>query len=197
MEAVIQNKTNKSRWQAILIFLIPAASMGMAWLMYFTGAWIPSDRTNKGALLLPPVTFQGLEFKAIGKTFSFDTLEGKWSVIVFGDPGCESSACQQSLYKTRQVHIALGKDADRLTRLYVAPEPPALSEELINMHPEVYWLETSQKELIKTMSLKKWPANQFFVVDPLGNIIMQYDAEQPGGDLLKDLKKLLKASNIG
>ncbi len=47
------------------------------------------------------------------------------------------------------------------------------------------------------LGLEQWPGNQVFIIDPLGNLIMGYQAEQPGGDLLDDLKKLLKASNIG
>jgi len=36
-----------------------------------------------------------------------------------------------------------------------------------------------------------------FLVDPLGNIMMYYTPTHSGKDLLKDLQKLLKASQIG
>ena len=35
------------------------------------------------------------------------------------------------------------------------------------------------------------------VVDPLGNVIFYFSLEQVGGDLLGDLKRLLRLSNIG
>jgi hypothetical protein len=35
------------------------------------------------------------------------------------------------------------------------------------------------------------------VVDPLGNIMMHYNTDFVGKELLKDLKKLLRTSNIG
>lgn len=37
----------------------------------------------------------------------------------------------------------------------------------------------------------------FFLVDPLGNVMMRYSRETSSAGLLKDLKKLLKASRIG
>jgi len=36
-----------------------------------------------------------------------------------------------------------------------------------------------------------------YVVDPLGNIMMFYAFEQIGKPMLKDMKKLLRTSNIG
>ena len=36
-----------------------------------------------------------------------------------------------------------------------------------------------------------------FIVDPLGNLMMSYDARQDPHGLLEDLKKLLRLSHIG
>ena len=40
-------------------------------------------------------------------------------------------------------------------------------------------------------------ANRLFIVDPLGNLVMRYDARENPKGLLQDLKKLLKLSHIG
>ena len=40
-------------------------------------------------------------------------------------------------------------------------------------------------------------ADTVFVVDPLGNLMMSYDARQDPRGLLEDLKKLLRLSHIG
>jgi hypothetical protein len=49
--------------------------------------------------------------------------------------------------------------------------------------------------------LRQFPARQrkttLFIVDPLGNLMMSYDAEANPKGLLEDLKKLLKLSHIG
>jgi hypothetical protein len=38
---------------------------------------------------------------------------------------------------------------------------------------------------------------QLWLVDPLGNMVLQYDASHTGYDMIADLKRLLKLSNIG
>lgn len=187
----------KNRLQLALVILIPTVAMAMAWIMYFTGVLIPEGRTNKGELLLPPARFADLHLQDGEKSAEVSETEGQWRVIVFGSNRCDDPQCVKSLYKTRQVHIALGKDADRMTRLYIAPEKPAPSSELETEHPGIYWLNADQDHVQTTLGLKQWPENRIFIVDPLGNLIMGYQVDQSGGDLLNDLKKLLKASNIG
>jgi hypothetical protein len=39
--------------------------------------------------------------------------------------------------------------------------------------------------------------HSLYVVDPLGNLVMRYDAREDPKGLLTDLKKLLKLSHIG
>ena len=197
MEAVIKNNHKKHRWQALAILLIPALVMGLAWFIYFTGIGIPDGRTNKGTLISPPTAFDELQLHNGSEKINLAALEGNWGVIVFGSSACDQATCQESLYKTRQVHIALGKESDRLVRLYVAPKAPALPDELVTEHPKVFWLNSTKAQIVKALNLKEWPENQYFIVDPLGNIMMQYFPEQEGGDLLKDLRKLMKASKIG
>ena len=49
--------------------------------------------------------------------------------------------------------------------------------------------------------LAQFPASErahtLFVVDPLGNLMMSYDARQNSRGLLEDLQKLLRLSHIG
>ncbi len=113
---------SRNRLQLALLFLIPFAAMSLAWIMYFTGLWLPDGRTNKGELLSPPASFADLHLKQGEQVFAAAMTEGLWRVVVFGSTQCQEAQCVDSLYKTRQVHIALGKDADRVTRFYVAPQ---------------------------------------------------------------------------
>ncbi len=199
MTAIDQSSTqkNRNRLQLVLVFLIPTVAMSLAWIMYFTGLWIPEGRTNKGKLLSPPANFADLQLKHGEQDFEASATAGLWRVVVFGSTHCHETQCVESLYKTRQVHIALGKDADRVIRFYVAPQKPALSAELAAEHSGIHWLTANEKQVQTALKRKQWPQNQIFIIDPLGNLIMSYQAEQSGGDLLDDLKKLLKASNIG
>ena len=80
----------------------------------------------------------------------------------------------------------------------MASETPAVSWKiLLEEHPNIFWLSADKAAILKALSLDSWPENRFFIIDPLGSVMMGYQADQKGGDLLKDLKKLLKASSIG
>jgi hypothetical protein len=41
------------------------------------------------------------------------------------------------------------------------------------------------------------PSHSIYVVDPLGNLMMRFDARENPKGLLSDMKKLLKLSHIG
>lgn len=188
---------SNGRWQFYLVALIPSLAMGLAWYLYFFGTgFLPDGRTNNGELILPPASFQSLSLYQDGKAFGIEQLKGKWGIVVLGEAGCTSKACQESLYQTRQAHVALGRETDRVARLFVSASALP-SSSLQNEHPEVFWLKASESSVLNALKKDTWPANHYYIVDPLGNIMMQYEAEQYGRDLLKDLQKLLKASSIG
>ncbi|MGI9275863.1 MAG: SCO family protein [Endozoicomonas sp.] len=186
----------KGRWQLMVVILVPVLSLGLAWFMYFYGQFVPDGRTNKGELMLPPASFGSLGLQNGASEFTLENLEGRWGILVFGSPACDSKGCQEALYQTRQVHIGLGREADRVVRAYISTEQ-LNSLELQKEHPEVFWLKGDKAGVTGALKTNSWPENRYFIVDPLGNIMMGYQADQSGGDLLKDLQRLLKASKIG
>ena len=183
--------------QAVVVFLLPCFLVGLAWFMYFSDSFIPEGRTNKGELMLPPKQLDHLALQQNGEDFGSKQLDSHWAIMLFGSDNCASETCKDVLYKTRQVHIGLGREADRVKRIYVADSEPVVSEAFVKEYPDVLWLEGDSKKIEKTLSTDQWPDNYFFIIDPLGNIMMRYQPEQNGGDLLRDMQKLLRASNIG
>ncbi|WOG28015.1 hypothetical protein [Endozoicomonas sp. 8E] len=197
-------KNAKSRWQLALVILMPSLAMGLAWYFYFFGTqFVPDGRTNKGELLLPPASFQSMMLEKNNEMFDLQGLEGHWGILVFGDESCSDQACQETLYQTRQAHLALGRDSDRVVRLFISSSSnPELNKPLLSEHPDLIWLGSRKESVLNALGKnpgekREWPTNGFYIVDPLGNIMMKYQPGQYGGDLLKDLRKLLKASNIG
>ena len=185
------------RLQLVLIVLIPLLVIGLSSLMYYSGLFIPETRTNKGELILPPKSLASFGLSYGGGVFTEEHLDGSWAVLVIGDGSCTSEMCQEAMYQTRQALIALGKDADRVARVYVAVGVPGVSDQFREEHPGVFWLRADQGNLLNALDIKTWPIHRYFIVDPLGNVMMGYRPVQSGGDLLKDIKKLLKASKIG
>lgn len=180
----------RGRWQPVLIIALPFLLLALAWGMYFTGLGLPEGRTNRGTLLTPVVNLQQLSPTGNGQQLATDQLDGKWLVVLFGSASCEEAPCQDMLYQTRQAHIALGREAARVVRLYIARGQPALAPALIGQHPGVSWLAGGALP----PALSQWPSGSYFIGDPQGNLMMAYQPGQSGGDLLRDLQKLLKTS---
>lgn len=188
---------NSGRLQLVLIFLLPLLVIGVSTTMYFSGLFIPDGRTNKGELILPPKALTSLQLSSGSGVFTADSVAGRWTVLVIGDGACISEQCQETMYQTRQAIIALGKETGRVARAYVAADVSGISEEFKTGHPDIFWLSANKGHLPEKLGFKDWPANRYFIIDPLGNVMMGYKPAQYGGDLLQDIKKLLKASKIG
>ncbi len=183
---------NKGRLIAGIIFLTPIVMLVFSTMLYYSG-FSPDGTTNNGELIDPPLETSKINLKAKHGPLK-NEFPGKWTIVYFLDKEC-SEACWESLYKSRQVNVRLGRDSTRLNRYLVLAEG--------------FQLNKSQEEKI----LKEYPSlmrgsiepegniglfrDGYYLFDPLGNGIIFYPSELPGGELLEDLKKLFKNSKIG
>jgi hypothetical protein len=73
-----------------------------------------------------------------------------------------------------------------------------LKNELTQQYKGTHWLHLSDKQLTDSLTSEKGePKDHIWVVDPLGNVVMRYPANPDLKGILKDLERLLKASQIG
>ena len=194
----VDKKPHRSgRLQLVLIFITPLLVIGLSSLMFYSGLFLPEGKTNKGELILPPKPVASIGLMHNNGVFTEAQLDGRWAVLVIGDGVCASELCQDAMYQTRQALIALGKESDRVARVYVSTDAANVGPEFRAEHPGIFWLNADESQLLKALEVQSWPSHRYFIVDPLGNVLMQYQPAQRGGDLLKDIKKLLKASKIG
>jgi hypothetical protein len=177
------------------VFLLPVIA---SFALYYGGVWKPSASSAKGELIQPPRTLSWPGFRlAGGESFDARTLEGKWALIYIGAGKCDDPATTALLYG-RQTRLALGKDMDRVQRVFIRAgdcDRAYLERE----QPGLIVLEPASEEA--AAFLRQFPGDQarsLYVVDPLQNLMMRHDAvEVVNKDLLTDLKKLLKLSHIG
>ena len=155
----------------------------------------PAATGNYGELLLPPARAPAEAFgKPGGGRFAFGDVAGKW-VLVAADSGVCGEACREKLVTLRQVRLALGRNAERVERVFVvddtrAPEPAGLAG-FEGMHVA-----------LTPVGLRFPPgaANDrahVYLVDPHGNVMMRWPAGADRKRMTKDLERLLKASQIG
>jgi len=99
----------------------------------------------------------------------------------------------------RQTRLALNNDMARVERVFLASEACCDRGFLVRVHPGLEVLDASAPQAVPLLA--QFPAagreHLLFIVDPLGNLMMSYDARTNPRGLLEDLKKLLALSHIG
>lgn len=125
----------------------------------------------------------------------------KWRLVIADDGQCRE-ACQNALYMTRQVHIRIGKNAQRIERVYLLLDnelSPEMAKQFKTEHPYLKVLKGSHSEYSAWLSGANTEglsaeAMRILVVDQNGRAMMFYGPEHDGGGVLKDLNHLLKYS---
>lgn len=176
------------------LFFVPLA---LAFLIYYGTPWRPLRHINHGVLITPPRPLPALGIpQAIAA--SGEAFRGTWTLVAIGDGGCDAD-CSRALLVMRQVRLALNRDMTRVARLYIATGPCCASELSGRGDPGVLIVPATAPQV--GQALTQFPtenrAHSVFVVDPLGNLMMSYDARTDPRGLLIDLQKLLRLSHIG
>ena len=204
MSAPDARSGQRNRTKLVLIwilFLLPPVSAWVAWKYY--AAQGVGATTNAGTLIAParPLQLTGLQ-RADGTVFGDEQLRGRWTYVLFAPGPCDQD-CQQQLYLTRQTRTAMSKDIPRVQRLLVLAQTPSadLVRRLQEEHPDLHWVVSNAQagSLLRQFEGGGfgYRGGQYFLVDPLGNLMMFYDLAVPAKGLRKDLQKLLKISQIG
>ncbi len=189
----------------VLIFLIGALPFFGAWyLVEHPGLW--GTPGNKGMLIQPPVPVRHDIFRPVSgvhsKEHPLKEIPGRW-VILHIVTGGNLDDCRKILEDTRRLHPLFSKDIPRVRRLVVwkTGDPPA-PEFLnwLNRDRDLY-MATVENGFLNRLSGRILKSSlrcgQVVIMDPLGNLMMWYDAGFDPYDLYHDLKRLLKASQIG
>ncbi len=187
-------RKGKGRVQLLLVAAVFIGPLAVAAWLYFAGQEMaPESRTNSGALLEPIVN--------IGELLPASPLlasgDGRWVLLYANEGACEE-ACEFSLYTLRQSRLMLGKEMDRLLRVFLhgdtAPDTVLLAEE----HAGLITLQDSD---LKDLLDNKKPANLdtggYYLVDPLGNLVLYFHPNIDPGAMVEDIKHLLELSRIG
>jgi hypothetical protein len=171
------------------LFLIPLVA---AFCMYYGASWRPAQRTNHGDLILPARQLPRAS-AVYAKNFTH-----RWSLVYVGAGACDD-ACASALFVMRQTHLGLNNDMERVQRVFVASGDAPARDSLVREYPGLTIVQA--RGLEGEELLRQFPAQDraqvIFIVDPLGNLMMRFDARTNPKGLHEDLVRLLKLSNIG
>jgi hypothetical protein len=195
---------NKNLLKLIVIIIIFMLPLLIAQYLYYYGN-ITGAQTNKGNLINNPHNL--LEFNLTSNTLSQsdEWQDNRWRIIFIAPEKCQKT-CSSVLYRLQQVHIALGKNTNRLQRLNIHTVDytknlehwTTIYDKYPHMTMSIYKAEHANKDSL----LNNFDPSSIYIADPLGNIILSYDTtlknfEDFDTKIFKDIKKLLNISKIG
>ncbi|MDJ0709421.1 MAG: hypothetical protein QNJ14_03475 [Woeseiaceae bacterium] len=186
-------KTGRGRVQFLLIAAVFLGPLVLAAWMYFAGQLQPAGRTNHGTLLEPIVNLTD----AVADSQLHASGDGHWVLLYANEAACDE-ACRRSLYTLRQSRLMLGREMDRLVRVFLHGETPPDTLFLAEEHEGLVAL---QDGALQDLLNNKKPADDayggYFLVDPLGNLVMYFEPGIEPAAMVEDIKHLLELSRIG
>ena len=133
-----------------------------------------------------------------GESVPLSGLKGQWLLVTVA-PGACDDRCQKNLYFQRQLREIMGKEKDRLDRVWLVSDDAAIPETLLPALNQAHVLRIAPSVLQAWLSPAPGHALQdhLYVIDPMGNWMMRFPANMDvasASKAKKDLERLLRAS---
>lgn len=187
-------RRNLQGWGLVLLFFGPLL---VALFLYFNTGWRPGGTNNHGELVIPPLAIPELSLPTPdGGSTGADLFRQHWSLVYVARTPCEQ-ACLDALYNGRQMRLALGHLMERVQRVYLYTGTAPDAEFLAVEHPDLRVASAAAPDAAVVLAAFTGQEEGYWVVDPLGNVMMRYPPDQAPRGMLDDLKRLLRLSRIG
>ncbi len=202
MNEAYRKRQFRSRLKLILVFALFFGPLFVAvvWYHGLGAVYAPRSSVNHAPLITPPAALADFRnLRLDGSLLEMDGLRGYWTVVHRLERACGSD-CEVSLYNTRQTRLALGKDATRVRRILLGDDQ-GLMTAAVQAHPDMEIVLRGEggleEQVIPVASEMNAGPDDALLIDPLGNVMMLIPVTINPSDLLKDLKKLMKLSQVG
>ncbi len=199
----MSRSANRKKFVAIVaLFLVPLIASFVVYKTLPEG-YRPDSMANNGELLQPIHTLTAFnQLTTQGQSFGNKQIEKKWTLVHIISSTCEED-CSKMLYNTRQTRLLLSKNIDRVQRVAVLTDATQHStmDRMWESHPDLTVLlglpDGMGSQILEVVAGAKSRPYSVFLIDPLGNVMMEFPQSLDSKLVLKDLKKLLKLSHIG
>ena len=187
-------KPKSGRAQVAVIALVFFGPLILATWMYNTGRFAPEGSSNSGALLEPLVNLGD----ALPSSPIVPMADNVWLMVYAKDDAPCGKNCREALYRQRQTRLMLGKEMERVVRVFLHGDSSPDTVFLEGEHPGLKTI--SDKELGALLDDKRpkdLVPGGIYLIDPLANLVMYFPPDLDPRDMVEDLKHLLKLSRIG
>jgi len=185
-------------WLLILTFIAP---IGAAYWLYNVGG--TENTVNKGEFVKAGVQLLDMGLTTLdGKAAVEKDLYGHWHMMVFMGADC-GKVCEETIYTVRQIKTSLHKESPRFVNVLIHFDKNINADfkEKIKTHYANFDRYFADKEIFnKALGVTDGDLTDkgiVYIVDPIGNVILKYNKDKTAKDIISDIKRLLKASQIG
>lgn len=161
-------------------FTLPVAASFFVWWLDLA----PGNEGNYGALIPPrPVSLAPVA-----------ALKGRWILVQFDGGACRAE-CERKLYLMRQVRRAQGREMERIARLWFLTDGVAPRAELRAAIEGTVLAPAGAAPA--QFPAERSPLDHVYLIDPLGNLMLRFPRDPDPARVIKDLQRLLRASQFG
>jgi hypothetical protein len=189
----------RGRWTMLLVALICAAPVIGSYLAYYvikpTGG-----STSYGKLIEPqrPIPDSLVVTGEDGKPIKLASLRGRWLMVSVDSSVCDK-ACVTKLYFMRQIRATQGGERERIVNVWLRTDAAKVPDVIETAYPD------TQKLIAPAADIAAWLpvddgtqlTDHIYMVDPNGNLMMQFPKDPNPSKIKGDVSKLLRNSSIG
>jgi cytochrome oxidase Cu insertion factor (SCO1/SenC/PrrC family) len=196
MSSPVGAAKTKARRTLLAIAAIFALPLVLAWVFTMGPLdWRPAKTVNYGVLVEPPMLLESYGvMDETGAALTVVSVAGDWFLVVLRDSACTES-CMRWLQIAERIQIAVGRDTARVTLALLGPEDDTPT--LPFKESRQSWRLPPDGKLIGALgrATREPPLDaMLLIVDYRGRIVLAYPPAEDGRGVLKDLKRLLRAS---
>jgi hypothetical protein len=191
----------------LLILFVSVAPVILAFIVYYNPSLQPSGATNYGTLVDPqrplPTNTELQVTTLDGQPYDLDQLKGQWLLMAADQAACPEE-CAKKLFILRNVHAMTGKNVKRVSRVWFVTDDAPVPEKVLEAYEGTIMLRADPKQLDEFLAGHNLNStdqgellNPIWIVDPLGNLMMEYPKDPDPLKVRKDLGRLLHNSRIG
>jgi hypothetical protein len=190
-------RTKHGRWKMLAVLLVCAAPVVASYFTYYVVR--PDGRRNFGDLIDPQRPLPDLNATTLdGRSVNLRTLKDQWLLISIAGGACDA-ACANHLYFQRQLREGLGKNKDRMERVWLVDDAQPVADALQPALAGATVLRLPREALAQWLAPQAGAAleNHLYVVDPMGNWMMRFPPGvnlQTAPKIKKDLEHLMRGS---
>lgn len=209
LQSAGHGQRRRSMWPLYAIVLMSLAPVVAAFLAYFVpqSGLRPDGHNNYGRILdpqRPMPSAQALPLATLeGRPFNLESLRGQWVLVSADDAACPES-CVRKLFILRNSHASQGKNVERLSRIWFVTDDGAVPQAVLDAYAGTHMVRADPAALASFLTADRSGQqgiealrNHMWIIDPLGNLMMEFPPNADPIEVRDDIIKLLKRSRIG